>query len=74
MPKILGHTERQPDEWGMTVHRTGGKMDGETFRTVTVHFDDGTTEHLWVSDSRPGYFIRTFVPWERDPNLSGEVK
>ena len=65
--KIIKHEERNEDEMGflrITRKMHGGPNDGQEFRTVKAHMDDGSIRTLWVCNTHQGYFKQVFVPWD----------
>lgn len=66
MVTIVSHRERSENEMGCTLHRVGGASDGEEFRMVEVSFSDGSTQWLFASNAREGFFKHVFVPWDFD--------
>jgi hypothetical protein len=66
MARIVKHEERNENETGYTRTIHGGVNDGQEFRMVKAHMDNGSILWLWMCNTNEGYFKQVFVPWDFD--------
>lgn len=62
--KILSHEELGNTEPSVSIIHEGGAQDGQMFRVVLAHMQDGTTRYVWISNAHDGYYKNAFVPWD----------